>query len=1097
MPGKTLYLTPNPNNFKWPITDRKGKAFEALIHSYLRRTVATRDGRVKIIRTKTVGDAGRDFEVWFSGTVTLFGAEISARPRKKAKVFVECKSTERDRLDDAFIADASQHDESEAVLYVLVTNATLTPYYQYRAQAEWSRLNSNFRLFDRRRLVDELIGANMREEARRLGIILPSPSSLPKVGRDSLAVSCQLDAKESGEQAHIYVSLSNYGPQGILSQIGIATDLQWSSDRFPFERVVPPGGLETVHLTANRRNFEGPAELGLSLSLNGRSHRLTISKPDYQVTFEPPFTGKEHRRIRSEIRAIAENAQSFMLLSIQGEAGVGKTRTLNEAMAPLRHGKLETFTYNFTQDQSCPSFDNFFKTFNLPQEKSLAEKPSEKVADLIDRAGRQGEPVLLHFEDLHHADESVIKVFKELVIAQPTTSAALIIVVTGRDDHTFPNEEYYSFLQLIRDIEVRNVKTFIIQPLSDKEAKSLIRSVVTNMPELGVERIYELGQNNPFIIVEVLQYLLDSRLAQLLSRRTVGVLNPEVFAGRNRLPMTVEELYDRRLASLRGAVGGRLAIEFLTVASFFGFVISEDVRLALFDGEERGQEAWALLIRRRFVARDEASQQFTFAHENLLHHLRRVVRVPENAKQAAQTILKRDGLMMRLQRFEQGEVHYLNSNFEQAFSCFSEIWDRVKRITNFSSEEINKRYFFFLPMLFIAAKACGESREFLSRAALAYGYMGVHNYPLLLAEVACYLSSQMLSELFPRDRDGLRDKLAIRQLRAHALQNMGRTGLALKEMLEIEAMLIETKGDWPDVSFDLFDRLQEFYRKTNHAELCHFYGRQAKNSMRRAGDKKLRASHLITHSLVHLYLNEGEARKYSNQAHATAKRIGILRFITYTRLTELIVEVLYSKYDVEHLRGICEEARTMLRTAVIENFSDSIMRLELFLGTLALACYEEADERHVRARSYIESGQANSIRFGNGLFDWAFDNLAAVVDLEDRDKPEDSVRARFRSSLEKMRQRGLTFVGAQSGLYPNPLVISNVVRFFAGYRESTAVEVMKSNVSAYDNRFLEQEDSSLLLVARAAAGEPIFWPSKRQVRLLRYPRGTGYFTPIF
>jgi hypothetical protein len=532
-------------------------AFENLIHAYLKRYVATRDGRIKVKRTRAVGDAGRDFEVSFSGEVNLFGLTITTTTRKRELLFLECKSTEHERLDDEFIVDASQHRDSEAYLYILVTNATLTPYCQFRAQQEWQRRNSGFRLVDRRRLLDELLARNMEAQARRLGLELPPGSDRPNIDRNDLAVSCQIQADESGDASQIYVSMCNYGTKSILSQVSIATDLQWSADRSPFERVVTAGNLETAHLTASRRNFDGPAELGLSLSLNGRSHRLSVSKPGYQLTFEPPFMGKQHQNARREIRRIAESVENFALISVQGEAGIGKTRTIREALAPLKNGQLEVFTYNFTGHQDCPSFENFDKAFGLESDSSQCAA-DEHVRALINKAAETDVPILLHFEDLHHASEEVIRVLKKVALEPPFTVAPLILVVTGRDDHTFPNEEYFSFLQLISDLALTHVSRFTIRQFTDQEAKNLIRSVVIDMPEPGVERVHALGQNNPFIIVEMLQYLLDTRLARILSRRTVGVLNPEVFAGRNGIPATVEELYERRLESLQEASGGML-----------------------------------------------------------------------------------------------------------------------------------------------------------------------------------------------------------------------------------------------------------------------------------------------------------------------------------------------------------------------------------------------------------------------------------------------------------------------------------------------------------------------------------------------------------
>src|SRR6185369_9772023 len=93
-------------------------------------------------------------------------------------VFIECKSTEHERLDDGFLADASQHSGREACAYVLITNAVVTPYCLYRAQQEWARLGMVFYLIDRRKLAEILHAYEMKEDATRLQIPIPAPEKL-------------------------------------------------------------------------------------------------------------------------------------------------------------------------------------------------------------------------------------------------------------------------------------------------------------------------------------------------------------------------------------------------------------------------------------------------------------------------------------------------------------------------------------------------------------------------------------------------------------------------------------------------------------------------------------------------------------------------------------------------------------------------------------------------------------------------------------------------------------------------------------------------------------------------------------------------------
>ena len=1098
MPGPTTYLGENPNDFRWVIPRGKGKAFEDLIEKYLRRYVATRNGSVRVHRTRATGDAGRDFEIRFSEGVTLFGVTVPAPSLGHTSVvFVECKSTEHERLDDAFIIDASQHYEAESSAYFLVTNAVITPYCHYRAQREWQRLGTNFYLVDRRRLVEALIEKDMAQEGASLGLPLPNPAHLPRFDTARLVVSCQTEQHPSpnGQTAHLFVVLAHYGAENVLADVTVATDLRWLPQQKHYERIVAPATAETLELRADRQEYDGPADLGLTLSVNGRAQSLTVSQPNYHPVFEPPFVGRSHWLIAEAVRNCVENTRAFSTVSVQGEAGVGKTRTVAQALQSFAESQWHRFTYYFSQS-GVSAFDDFEDTFGSKAIRTGAPDAPSRIAALLQLAAGAAVPLIIQFEDLHHAADNVIKIFKEAILRPPRSAGPVLVILTGRDDHTFPNEEYYSLLQLVADQSREDLHSFVVSPLTDDDSRLLIRSVVQDIPDPGVERVRALGQNNPFIIVEFLQYLLDIRLAQLLSRRTVGILNPELFAGRDGLPETVEELYDKRLASLGTQPAGVLAYEFLVVASFFGIEIGGEIRRTFFDGEQMGEQAWSLLCARRFVKEDPSGDLATFAHENLLHHMRREARRAENSRSAAALVLDREGICRRLNRLDLGEVRFLYGDHAAAFECLDEVWERIQAITNFSSEEIARPYFRYLPALFCSGLAIGKPKELLAKIAVANGYMGVHNYPLVIADDACLASLDMLQKIYPKREDGSRQKLAIAQLHAHALQNMGRTGAALKEMLEIESAIREHKRHWPEVEFDLYDRLQEYYRKINHGELVRFYGHMARSSVDRADDEKLLSAHLITHSLAGLFAGEREAQSRADEAHRVAKRVGVQRFVAYTRLTQLVVQTLYANLDSRDLCEVAGEARRMLRDAAVANFSDSIMRLELLLGTLSLNTQAAPSDRHARARAYIKSGLANSVRYGNGLFDWAFDNLAAIVDLNDPGENDDAVRRRFSSCLERLRVRGLTFLGAESGTYPNAFAVSNIIRFFGQYQESRAVELLKATISTYKHQSMDDERLCRDLVRRAVKGHPIFWPTPR-FRILRYPHIDGYFTPVF
>lgn len=109
-------------------------------------------------------------------------------------------------------------------------------------------------------------------------------------------------------------------------------------------------------------------------------------------------------------------------------------------------------------------------------------------------------------------------------------------------------------------------------------------------------------------------------------------------------------------------------------------------------------------------------------------------------------------------------------------------------------------------------------------------------------------------------------------------------------MLELEASVKE--GNWVSdaFEFDLYDRMQEYYRKINHPELMSHYGRLAKRSVDRSTDKKLLASHLITQSMAALFANEREALDAARIASKAAHVVGIRRFAMFNRLSVVLGE---------------------------------------------------------------------------------------------------------------------------------------------------------------------------------------------------------------
>lgn len=1088
---QTRHTEWNPNAFEWNVPKDRARQFEDFVAYYLKRSLSGLAADIHIKQTPGSGDQGRDIELSFASAFDLAGVAVT--PGRWGRLFIECKSTSHQALDDGFLADVSQHIDAKFDAYVLVTNAVISPSAQYRAVHSWGKLGARFILIDRARLYRAWDEAGLLSDAQRLGLGPKQPP--PDLMTAGLCAAAQSEGVRtaSGQFVQTYLAVRNFTTTSQRFALSLASDLNWSGE-FELDMVLGPGEDTIQLIRSERERLDARAALRLVLHQEGRSANLVVLAAAPELVLEPPFIGGGHRNLQHRLRDEIENGRGLRILSIHGEAGVGKTRTVEEALRPAEGSR---FVFRLACDARSGRFDiarlgEDIAAAAFRQDEPQADRPAQ-LTELVGYLDRIGLPAVILLEDLHHADPEDIAALKSLVLSPPAVAEAIVLIVTGRDDHTFPNLDYFAFLELIRGGEYGHVSGHSLERFTAADSQELIRAVAVDLPEIAVDRVQRLGQDNPFVIIEVLQYLLDVGLARLLSRRTIGVLDPERFKGLDSLPAAVDELYERRLESLRSADSGDAAWTLLCAASFLSADAMDEL-FSLWTSPAR-EDAAALLVARRFAAEDPRTGRLQFAHENLYHFFRRWVREPARSAAIANELLHFSELISLLADLPRAELLSLAARHPEAFALFSPIWTKVHSMTNFSSEEIDRSYYPFLPALFISAQATGAAAADLAKVACALGYMAVHNFPLLHGERACGRAEAMIDSVYAESDAGADYRMAIGQLRSHALQNMGRTGVALRRMMELEAKLKESDAAPAALSFDLYDRLQEHYRKVNHRELMDHYGHLAAGACERTKDGKIEAAHLITMSLTRMYRRGGAAVAGAERAIKASEEAGIQRFIVFNKLSRLIAGILAGQRSPTDLRETFEEAQALLRLATFHTYSDSIIRLQLLLATLAPHVHQASEGQRV-ARTYVAAGQESSVRFGIGLYDWALDNLAGSLDHDDPEIPDEQARRRFATCLERLRRRGLTFVGACGGTYPNVHALANIIRFRASYRESDAADLIRREISAYDTQLTTKEEAIQPLVEGAVAGRAVFWP-KGHVEMLRLPGEDRYFTPIF
>jgi hypothetical protein len=1083
--SRTLGL--DPNDFEWIVPKTKGHAFEEMVAAALRRTLATPSGTVRVRQTQRSGDCGRDIEVEFSEAITIAGRKMYPNGNKGV-IYFECKASEGNRINDSFLADFSQHKQGEFCAYVLATNATLTPSLHYRAQDIWRRLGAEFILLDRFRLWNWLFNEELPSLAS--SDLLPT---MPPRQNEPLGLVAHTQTRRTRNGAEYIVVtdmvIRNHGDSPCHVGVTSVCDLSWGSDA-ALELSLEPGEDGLYQFQSRQQVFGLKGELKIALTSEGRSSRIGIAALASDLVLEPPFTGERVNQQAQQLGEIIGSNRVFQIISVEGEAGIGKTRLLKQGLKPLEYGSLDPCWVYCSADTG--QFD-FIALVDIAKRQGgdAAEKPTvpTSIAEAVDLIVKWRLSIILILEDLHHCRD--INAVKKLVIAPPVVAAPFTLIVTGRNDDTFPNIDYYSLLELVRANQAFRIE---VLPMKPEEARHLIRAIAYDLPETAMQRVFDLGQCNPYVIIEALQFLLDTELARLLTRHTIGVVDPERFVGVEGLPDTVQNLYNQRLNALAGANGGEAATDFLCFLALAGLSLPVE-KLEAFLSDEDILIVPSLLRQRRFLEFSPTQSRVSFIHENILHAARSWLKAGTAAPHRAVRLLKSQVVQETLGSFHIAELCVVAGQMQEAFTLFESIWVRISKITNFSSEEIDRNYFPHLLSLFQAARHIGKSKDELATILRTLGYMGVHNFTLFQGVDACSQGLSRLEEMFPDPVGGRDHKMALKQMRAHALQNMGRTLESFRQMSELQADILHNGRGEAIVEYDLFDRMQIHYCRANHGELMRAYAALARAAVDKAGDGRLLASHLISQSQAEFYSGSKIAIESAKQSLQAAHDVGVRRFVTYNELTLLIAKAHYSKGNYGVLNKVHSQARKLLQHATLESFSDSIIRLHLLLATVSLHVYDRPDEAQAEALGYIRAGREAAVRFGVGLFDWGLANLAAVIQVAAR-APDHLIRNEFDACLERLRRRGLLFIGSQAGIYPNVHAITNIIRYRAGFAESEAAATLMRHVTGYDADWMSSRDAALRNVALAASGEALFWPNKHSVGL-RYPGKDGYFTPVF
>jgi class 3 adenylate cyclase/tetratricopeptide (TPR) repeat protein len=369
------------------------------------------------------------------------------------------------------------------------------------------------------------------------------------------------------------------------------------------------------------------------------------------ATAVPSVTGRTPYVGRSEERALLRQAVSRAVAGgggvvlIAGEAGLGKTRLVEEIAAEAKtagmfvvrgqcydmEGALpyvpfvEAIEYGLTVTTSeafrsamgdaGPEIARFVPKVrvaypDLPPPLALPTDQArhymfESVCDFFGRAAAI-QPMMIVLEDLHWADESTTQLLENVA---RRVGAQLLVIGTYRDVDLHPGHPFMRGIEHLSRLQT--VSRITLKRLSAIDVAGMLRALSgQEPPERLVQLIYSETEGVPFFVEEVYRHLVEEhRLTD-----AAGKWLPQVEIGEVEVPESVRLVLGRRIDRI-----GETAQRILTTAACIGRTFTFDFLAAL--AEEKEEDLLDALDEaersRLLVAHEGRQPRFVFAHEQI------------------------------------------------------------------------------------------------------------------------------------------------------------------------------------------------------------------------------------------------------------------------------------------------------------------------------------------------------------------------------------------------------------------------------------------------------------------------------------------------
>ncbi|MDR1002551.1 MAG: ATP-binding protein [Oscillospiraceae bacterium] len=1087
--GITYKIGTSPNQI-WELENSLGLEFENWIYQAISKEISPYfEKGTRIEKTPSSNDGGKDIIISSPVDIlSMLGQSFYMNGKSKIKIYIECKSTNQNSLQfEKIIGNISKVKDDEIDFFVLVTNSCIIPITYYRINEELKTCGTKFILVDQYLLAKYLVKME-----------LANPSKIPLYcGKLSLYGEYQVvPQKENGRNVYeIYLVCRNYCKDNHHNTINLLTDKNWATKSSSFSFVISPNGGYVRKISITRSYSDGIDDLLFKLKTQETESIVHIHGTDIKEVFEPHFVGKEHNIIKNKLIKRIHEADNLQLFYLWGDAGIGKTRITQELFRVLDGQQYDFYFFSFGKNRKNPCKD--ISDFLITKSYLRNVDSSIDLTEIIYSASNPSRRAVIIIDDCHHAENNF---FEQIKLLEKSTSPVTIILC-GRTDYSEGEINYYSFVQWMLDHYPKS--GWIVQPLKEEETKSLIRAMINHVPDIVLQKVYDMSMNNPLYIVQFIEYLLETKLVKLINRNTVGIINVATFSSRVSIPSKISQIYGKRLNNLLKSYNGAACLELLFLLTIFGGDLSS---MQIMDFIDEDLNVTQELLDRRFIKRGE-NRNFIFIHESMFIFFKDLLLSSKKyKKQISQYVFSKNDLFLtQLSDYDIARLALWKNDVEKSKKYFNSAINILFKIDNYSNYNINIGIYNYLYDIYELYKGKKSNIDLLKKIISARVYITLHYLAPINAISECEYGLMLLekSAIF---KDEQKFKYTLLSLKAHSLLNAGK-------LSDGELILKELQSKWlisPDyfdteTLFDIMDRLSSIYIKYNCFELALNYCNLELSIAEKFKDNSLTIIAHRTRSKLYFYNDNIKCKDSLDKANVFLQNGSSTRIYEDNALSELLFEMQNNKSC--NWKQILNDAIEIKKRAFDNSFYKSFIRSYTLLSVSQVKLANDSNDLLI-AKKLIQEGIDASIRFGIPSHIWQFYNLLAIVDMK-LNYESDHVLRLFETVFSMLASQNLLYIGNRDFCFCNVMAISNVGFFLHdnGF-ESNFINKMSSvtytgysQLCNYDCGnsecgYICMSDTAYLNKQYTKAGnKQLLFIDQIQQRLLR-DESTKYFIPL-